>query len=104
MSGSTDVRGATAKGEALEAIVRRVTQEVWRELERQGITLPAAPATLPDGAMRIDMSRYRTPLLTERALTGLHPRAHTVVVPAGTIVTPRAKELLREKRIYIIYE
>lgn len=88
----------------LESIVHRVTLEVWRELAKRGIALPASPAALPDGAVKIDMSRYRTPLLTERTLAGLHPRAHTVVVPNGTIVTPRAKDLLREKRIGLAFE
>jgi len=102
MSGSEPVKNFA--GEDLEAIVRRVTQQVWRELAGRGITLPATPAALPDGAVRIDFSNYRTPVLTERALIGLHQRSHTVVVPKGTIVTPRAKECLREKNIGIIYE
>jgi hypothetical protein len=103
MSGSSVPR-MTVADEDLEAIVRRVTQEVWRELAGRGITLPAPPMALPDGAVRIDFSRYRTPVLTERSLIGLHQRSHTVVVPQGTIVTPRAKELLREKNIGIIFE
>ncbi len=90
--------------EQLEAVVRQVTQNVWRELASRGIVIQAAPAALPDGAVRIDFSRYRTPVLTERAIAGLHQQSHTVVVPKGTIVTPRAKELLREKNIGIIYE
>lgn len=88
----------------LESIVHRVTLEVWRELAKQGIALPTSPSALPDGAVKIDMSRYRTPLLTERALAGLHPSAHTVVVPKGTIVTPRAKDFMREKRIGMAFD
>lgn len=90
--------------EQLEAIVRQVTQNVWRELACRGIAVQKSPAALPDGAVRIDFSRYRTPVLTERAIAGLHQQAHTVVVPEGTIVTPRAKEITREKQIGIIYE
>jgi hypothetical protein len=103
MSGSSVPR-MTVAGEDLEAIVRRVTQEVWRELAGLGIALAAPPSALPDGAVRIDFSRYRTPVLTERALLGLHQTSHTVVVPKGTIVTPRAKEFLREKKIGIVFE
>jgi hypothetical protein len=103
MSGSNEARAMIDEG-ALESIVHRVTQEVWQELARKGITIPATPASLPDGTVRIDMSRYRTPLLTERAIAGLHPRSNNVAVPKGTIVTPRAKELLREKNIGIVYE
>jgi hypothetical protein len=91
-------------GEQLEAIVRQVTQNVWRELASRGIVVQKEPAALPDGAVRIDFSRYRTPVLTERTIAGLHLQSHTVVVPQGTIVTPRAKEILREKQIGIIYE
>lgn len=103
MSGS-NVPRMTVAGVDLEEVVRQVTQQVWRELAIRGVKLPEAPAAIPDGAVRIDFSHYRTPVLTERALTGLHQRLHTVVVPEGTIVTPRAKEFLREKNIGVIYE
>ena len=103
MSGSNEPR-MTAGESAIESIVRRVAHEVWQELARKGIALPDVAKALPDGAVRIDMARYRTPLLSEHALAGLHTRTHTVVVPAGTIVTPRAKELLREKNIGIVFE
>jgi len=103
MFGSAQQRIVT-EAETVESIVRRVTREVWLELARKGKTPPAGPAALPDGAVRLDMSKYRTPVLTERALMGLHNRTHTVVAPAGTVVTPRAKELVRDKRITIVYE
>jgi hypothetical protein len=103
MSGGNGALSMIGEG-GLESIVRRVTQEVWQELARKGITIPATPALLPDGTVRIDMSRYRTPLLTERAIAGQYPRSNNVAVPKGTIVTPRAKELLREKNIGIVFE
>lgn len=101
---SGDSTAGVISRDTIEEIVRRATKEVWQELTRRGVELPAAAAALPDGAVRIDLSGYRTPLLTERAVARMHARSNTAVVPRGTIVTPRAKELLREKNINVIFE
>ena len=90
----------------IEAIVRQAVDEVLKELTRRGAVLPGpqAPPAAPTGSQRIDMHLYKTPLLTENALARLHELTGTVIVPAATVVTPRAKEVLRQKNISIVYE
>jgi hypothetical protein len=92
----------------LEQLVRLVTQEVMRELARQkttpGIPVGVAAAADPATSVRLDMGKYKTPIVTEQALARLHDRTSTIIVPAGSIVTPRAKELLREKNISVVFE
>ena len=50
------------------------------------------------------MRNYKTPIVTEHALSRLHERTATVIVPAGAIITPRARELIREKNLKVIVE
>lgn len=95
---------------SLEKIVKAVTQEVLRELaETGGIrtaearTGPGATQTAP-GSERLDMSAYKTPLVTENSIRRLHELTGSIIVPAAARITPRAKELLREKNIKVIYD
>jgi len=45
------------------------------------------------------MSKYKTPILTENHIQRLHELTGKVIIPQGTIVTPKAKELLKEKNL-----
>ena len=108
-------------GVSVESIIKMVTQEVLRELARQG-RVPAfgsapAPGFAPapvsgvfdeaaNGrkAERIEMGGYRTPLVSDRAIRRLHELTGAIVVPKGAILTPMAKETIRQKNIEVIYE
>jgi hypothetical protein len=96
---------------SLETVVKAVTREVLRELAKQGETrapktcschraTPSAAA----GSERLDMGAYKTPIVTENSVRRLHELTSSIVVPAATRITPRAKELLREKNITIIFD
>jgi hypothetical protein len=95
----------------VEEIIRIVTQEVLRTLGRDGTSGACAPgnARLPASASqgqteRIDMAKYRTPLVGEHSIARLHELTARIIVPAAAVITPRAKELIREKKIEIIFE
>jgi len=98
---------------SIESIVTRVTQEVMRELARQGIAAAPKPGAearaLPVAAARpnterLDTSGYKTPLVSERAIRLLHELTGTIVVPKGAIMTPMARESIRHKNIQVVYE
>lgn len=92
----------------LEQLIRQVTQEVLRQLAAQGVMVAQGNTCHAISAgqkvERIDMSKYKTPLVTEQALLRLHESTQEIVVPVGTILTPRAKELIRKKNIRILEE
>jgi hypothetical protein len=93
----------------LEKIIELVTREVMRELGSRGIVPGRTGATAtaaidPTTSVRLDMRNYKTPIVTEHALTRLHERTAAVIVPAGAIITPRARELIREKNLKVIVE
>jgi hypothetical protein len=97
---------------SIDSIVLRVTQEVIRELARQGLAVTGGSGSadstgakeLRPNTERIDMRGYRTPLVSERAIRMLHELTGTIVIPSGAIVTPMAKEAIRQKNLQVIYE
>ena len=101
----------------LENIITMVTKHVIDELERKGIRIVhsnAIPEQASTGSIqpwgnqnrieRIDMSKYKSPVLTENHILRLHELTGGISVPKGTVITPKAKQLLRQKNILIIIE
>ena len=97
----------------VEKIIQIVTAEVLRELKKLGVDIVSSPGTVNNkflsGGVRtkseiIDMSKFRTPLVTENHLRKLHDLTGEIIVPEGTIVTPKAREMIKEKHILIKFE
>lgn len=98
---------------SIEKLVSLVTAEVVKELVKQGVTVTSPSGSVLNAnvapplntkVQKIDMSKYKTPVLTENHIRRLHVLTGAVVVPKGTIVTPKAKELIREKQINVVME
>ncbi len=105
--------GGVKKGIPLETVIRLVTERVMAELLTQGVRIESGvqprvisgePGTAPPRSERVDMSAYRTPVLTERHVLRLHALTTAVIVPRGTVVSPKAKELLRDRNINLCNE
>jgi len=97
----------------LEKLISLVTAEVIKELKKQGIQiisssdnngLGISTDSLRTKSEKIDMSRYRTPVLTEIHIRRLHELTGEVIIPKNTIITPKAKEIIKEKRLIITKE
>ena len=102
----------------VETIVRQVTAQVIRELADQGVRIVSTAGSAvsqepqiaagfggsPIRSERADMTGYRTPVLTERHVKRLHELTGAVIVPRGTVLSPKAKELLRDKNIQLCIE
>ncbi len=101
---------------SLDKIVQLVVQEVVDELTRRGVTIvttgrttaigtdEAAQVSLRTKVERIDMSGYRTPILTEAHIQRLHELTGEIIIPEGTIMTPKAREAVRARRVTIRFE
>ena len=102
----------------LEKIVSLVVQEVVKELQKNGIkVVSVGGGTSGSGNIltgntlsgfkakveHIDMSKYKTPLLTENHIDRLHELTGEIVIPKGTIMTPKAREAVKRKNISIQY-
>lgn len=94
---------------SLETVILRVVEQVVRELKNQGIQIvlkegKATPDGNPSGIERVDMSGYKSPILTERHVLALRGQTGTVIVPKGTVVSPKAREWLRDRNIALQLE
>ncbi len=95
---------------SIEELVNRVVAEVLAELSRRGVKLdfgpsrqsPVRTAPAPNAAVHIvDMSGFRSPVLLESHLLALAPEIREIAVPAGTVITPGARDVLRKKNLIL---
>jgi ethanolamine utilization cobalamin adenosyltransferase len=49
------------------------------------------------------MKKYRTPVLTEDHIRRLHELTGEIIIPRGTVITPKARELVRKNQIIITF-
>jgi|GEM_PF-3437212 hypothetical protein len=94
----------------LEILIQKITRQVINELESRGVRVASAtpPAECRSGqgveqarSERPDLSAYKTPVLTERHVRMLQSGTCRIIVPAGTLISPRAGEILKEKNIRV---
>lgn len=103
------------KAVALDKIVQRVVQEVVRELKAQGVTVVHAgsgkdtqtsiqtTAGYRTKIQTVDMGRFKSPVLTEGQIRRLHELTGEIVVPKKTVITPKARQLIRQQNLQIRY-
>lgn len=94
---------------SIEQLVASIVREVVAELARRGVTVTGAPAPgappappAPATAVEIDLSGYRTPVLTEGHVSRLPPGVASVIIPCATVLTPGARDLIRQKKVSIV--
>jgi hypothetical protein len=101
-------RGVEVAGPALPAPASGPPQPAVRAAAAGAPVPPAAAGSLlsagPAAGDRavIDMSAYRTPVLTEEHLTRLGPSVRTVVIPCSTVLTPGARDQIRMKKLSVV--
>ena len=92
----------------LEKIIEIVTKEVVAELLKKGIEI----STTDNGAnkvamskpIEIDMTAFKTPVLTQNALLELGKEVHEIIIPAKTVITPGAGYIIKKNTIKITYK
>jgi hypothetical protein len=94
---------------SLEQLVSLVTLEVMKTLQKQGIRIGSYSSLDQHNSRKtkcekINMDKYRTPILTENQVRRLHVLTGEVIIPSGTVITPKARELLKEKGITIVFD
>jgi hypothetical protein len=91
----------------IEKIIQIVTMQVVKELQARGVKVNHSLGIIDSHhALRtktetIDMSKYKTPVLTENHIRRLHELTGEVVVPKGTVITPKAKEMIKDRKLVI---
>jgi len=89
-----------------EQLVEAIVRAVIAELKRRGVEISGSmPADGPvrerrePTSMEIDFSEYKTPVLTERLVRGAGPGIVEIIVPAGTLCTEGARDLLQKRKL-----
>jgi hypothetical protein len=89
-----------------EQLVEAIVRAVIAELRRRGVeisgTMPARGPVREDReatSVEVDFSDYKTPVLTERQVRGVNPGIVEIIVPAGTLCTGGAKDLLQKRKL-----
>ena len=95
---------------SIDMLVQIIVREVLAELAKRGI-FPgktagegrAVTAPLTPGVVPIDMTGYRTPVLTEQRVRSLGPHVREISVPAGTVCTGGAREALQQRKMKLTF-
>jgi hypothetical protein len=89
-----------------EQLVEAIVRAVIAELRRRGVEVGGSmPGSGPVRARRdatsveMDFSEYKTPVLTERQVRGVDPGIVEIIVPAGTLCTEGARDLLQKRKL-----
>ncbi len=95
---------------SIEQLVESIVREVIAELTKRGVKIAAAGApgrglqaqAARGGTLEIDMSAYRTPVLTENQLGRIDAQVSTIVVPCNTVVAPGAWGVIRSRKLTLV--
>jgi hypothetical protein len=90
----------------IENLIEIIVKEVITELARIGVKVNSSESikdlnNLKIEKQEIDMSNYKTPILTENMLESIEENVREIIVPKGTVMTPGARELLKKKNFKV---
>jgi len=93
----------------INILIQQVTTQVISELQSRGVQIISRGTAgdhvqaLKTKSESIDMQKYRTPVLTEDHIRRLHELTGEIIIPTGTVITPKARELVKQKQIIVTY-
>ena len=95
----------------IENLVEIITKEVIKELLKIGVELDFSKemkaGNLSNNGnqkkQEIDMSGYKTPILTEYALESIGRDVNEIIIPKGTVFTPGARDIIKKRNVIISY-
>jgi len=94
----------------INKLVQMITAQVISELQARGMevnrhgTAGNGYHSLRTKSEIIDMKKYRSPVLTEDHIRRLHELTGEVIVPKKTVLTPKARELVKNKQITVTFQ
>ncbi|MDH7605348.1 MAG: hypothetical protein QHH13_10635 [Melioribacter sp.] len=92
----------------LKYLVEIIVSEVLKELNKRGINILSEKNTVDDISNKkvyeVDMSEYKTPILTERMLMMIDSTVSEIIIPSSTIITHGAKDIIKKRNLKINYK
>ena len=95
----------------IENLVEIIVKEVIAELSKIGVEIDYLKEIKTgdfynNGVQKkqeIDMSNYKTPVLTEFALESVGQDVNEIIIPKGTVFTPGARDIIKKRNFVISY-
>lgn len=93
-----------------EKLVELIVKEVIAELSKRGINIDLkninsnilnSAKNKIESKIKLDFNGFKTPLVTEEKIINLSENVKEIIVPAKTIFTPSAMDLIKKKNIKI---
>lgn len=90
-----------------ERLIELIVKRVIEELSNRGVQVEFSEGTPGNGTGKsrgpkvIDMTGYKTPILTEHHVRSLDMQVVEIEVPANTVVTPGAKDIIRQRKLTV---
>lgn len=93
----------------IEKLVEILVREVVTQLLKSGVEInfnsgsgiKATSQSRIDTKKIIDLSGYKTPVLTEKHLLALEPEINEIIIPGGTVLTLGAKGIIKKRKLKI---
>lgn len=95
----------------IENLVEIITKEVIKELLKIGVEFDFSNEIITSNLsnngnqkkQEVDMSGYKTPILTEYALESIGRDVNEIIIPKGTVFTPGARDIIKKRNFIISY-
>jgi hypothetical protein len=95
----------------IETLIEIIVKEVIAELSKIGVNVDFSKGIQTGDFSnygnqkkhKIDMSAYKTPLLTEYALESIGQDVNEIIIPKGTVFTPGARDIIKKRNFIISY-
>ncbi len=91
----------------IKKLIELIVAEVINELEKRGYEITFGENIVEEDkndSYEIDMSAFKTPVLTENMLLQVDKNISEIIIPENTVITQSAKEFINKRRIKIIYK
>lgn len=96
---------------SIEKLIEIIVGEVVTGLQKHGVEINSSlkqnelikTSLFVSKTKIIDMSNYKTPLLTENSLLTLEQNICEIIVPLRTLITPGARNIIKKKKLIITY-
>ena len=93
----------------IERLIEMIVKEVIVELSKIGVELDFSVNEKNRSFNKrnkkkqqiIDMSGYKTPILTETMLESIDKDLNEIIIPRGTVFTPGARDIIKKRNLTI---
>ena len=95
----------------IDCLIEIIVKEVIEELSRIGVDIEFSNKEKQKRfnentnmqKQKIDMSGYKTPVLTENILELINKDVNEIIIPKGTVFTPGARDIIKKRNFIISY-